>query len=299
LGRSSAAGATPSAKEFAVAEFPWTIDIDQALYERAAERARSENQHLDQVVLGLLSRWVSAPATTYHVYTIRSGDSLAQIAARFYGDSKLYAPLAKFNNITDVTLLRVGQEIRIPPRNELILVPIPGSPVKEPTQPITGWPAPLRIEFIQSPHYNERPSDARIWTIVIHATANDSLEGVIRWFTNPTSLVSAHYNIGKDGRIVQMAREDQRAWHAGKSVWKDVPDVNDYSVGIELVNKNDGVTPYPGTQYRACVRLCRNLTRQYDIAVEDIMGHLDISLTGKTDPAGLDLEQLRRDVAAA
>ena len=81
--------------------------------------------------------------------------------------------------------------------------------VKEPTQPITGWPAPLRIEFIQSPHYNERPSDARIWTIVIHATANDSLEGVIRWFTNPTSLVSAHYNIGKDGRIVQMAREDQ------------------------------------------------------------------------------------------
>jgi LysM repeat protein len=281
-----------------VAEFPWTIDIDRALYERAAERARSENQHLDQIVRGLLSRWASAPAATYQVYAIRSGDSLAQIAAKFYGDSKLYAPLADFNGITDVTLLRVGQEIRIPPRNELIPAPIPESPFKEPTQPVTGW-SPLRIEFIQSPHYDERPSNARIWTIVIHATANDSLEGVIRWFTNPTSLVSAHYNIGKDGRIVQMAREDQRAWHAGKSVWKDVPDVNHYSVGIELVNKNDGITPYPEAQYRACVRLCRNLTRQYDIAVEDIVGHLDISLTGKTDPAGLDLEQLRRDVLAA
>jgi LysM repeat protein len=280
-----------------VPQIPWTIHIDGALYERARERAQSENQRLDQIVQGLLSRWVGAPTATYHVYTIRSGDTLAQIASKFYGDSKLYASLAQYNKITDITLLRVGQEIRIPPRNEL--VPVPEDSGKDPTQPISGWPAPLRIEFVQSPHYNERPQDARIWALVIHATANDSLEGVIRWFTNPTSLVSAHYNIGKDGRIVQMAREDQRAWHAGKSVWKDVPDVNDYSIGIELVNRNDGLTPYPEAQYRACVRLCRNLIRQYDIAVGDIMGHLDISLTGKTDPAGLDLEQLRRDVASA
>jgi len=28
------------------------------------------------------------------------------------------------------------------------------------------------------------------------------------------------------------------------------------------------------------------------------MGHLDISLTGKTDPAGFDLDRLRRDVAS-
>jgi N-acetyl-anhydromuramyl-L-alanine amidase AmpD len=39
-------------------------------------------------------------------------------------------------------------------------------------------------------------------TIVVHATANSTLIGVVSWFQNPTSYVSAHYVIGKDGKDV-------------------------------------------------------------------------------------------------
>jgi N-acetyl-anhydromuramyl-L-alanine amidase AmpD len=185
-------------------------------------------------------------------------------------------------------MIRVGQVLRIPPLDSLPAEPPPPpkpKPLPEPT-----------IEFMQSPHYNQRPPGAKIRAIVVHATANSSLEGVIRWFTDPTSFLSAHYNIGKDGRIVQMVQDDLRAWHAGKSVWKGVHNVNDYSLGIELVNQNDGQDPYPAAQYQALVTLCARLIARYSIQVEDIVGHKDISLSGKTDPAGLNLERLRQDL---
>ena len=121
---------------------------------------------------------------------------------------------------------------------------------------------------------------------------------MIKWFLNPQSFVSAHYNVGKDGKIAQMVQEELRAWHAGKSVWKGNYNVNDFSVGIELVNKNDGVDPYPEAQYKVLVTLCKQLVSKYGIRVEDIVGHKEISLSGKTDPAGFDIVQLRKDVAA-
>ena len=283
-------------------DIPWTINLDRTLYEQALERARLENQDLEQLVERYLAKWLTSPSSAFEIYSVRAGDSLAQIAGRVYGNAKLYLALAQYNGIAGNALLRVGQRIRIPPLSSLPQVAEPEpepepEPVPMPAGP-AAWPSDVPREFIQSPHYNERPDDARIWAIVIHATANSTLNGVIEWFTNPVSLVCAHYNIGKDGRVVQMAREEQRAWHAGKSVWKGIESVNDYSIGIELVNKNDGLDPYTEVQYAVCCKICRYLVAKYGVAIEDIMGHLDISLTGKTDPAGFDLDKLRRDVAS-
>jgi LysM repeat protein len=272
----------------------WTINIDQLLLSEAQERAQLENQDLDEVVQRLLRKWVSSPSSAYDVYSVQPGDSLAQIASKFYGDAQLYTSLAQLNGLAGSSILRVGQKLRIPPLGDLPPAPSPrAAPEVRPE-----LPAGLEIEYIQSPHYNERPPDARIWAIVVHATANDSLNGVIEWFTNPQSLVSAHYNIDKDGRVVQMAREEQRAWHAGKSQWKGIESVNDFSIGIELVNRNDGADPYPEEQYQVCLKLCKYLVAKYGIQAEDIMSHRAISLTGKTDPAGFDMDRLRRDVAA-
>ena len=69
-------------------------------------------------------------------------------------------------------------------------------------------------------------------------------------------------------------------------------------IGIELVNRNDGADPYPEEQYQVCLKLCKYLVKKYDIQAGDIMSHRAISLTGKTDPAGFDMDRLRRDVAA-
>ncbi len=149
-----------------------------------------------------------------------------------------------------------------------------------------------------SPNHNERPPGVRVWAIVVHATANDTLAGAVRWFADPASLASAHYVIGKDGRIVQMVREDYRAWHAGKSAGQGVPAANDYAIGVELVNLNDGHDTYPDEQYRACVGLCRQLVGKYGLEAKDVVGHCEVATDGKTDPAGLALDHLRRDVAA-
>jgi N-acetylmuramoyl-L-alanine amidase len=135
-------------------------------------------------------------------------------------------------------------------------------------------------------------------TIVVHATANSTLIGVVSWFQNPTSYVSAHYVIGKDGKMVQMVKEKDRAWHAGKGEWRGVPNVNDYGLGIELVNLNDGQDPYPEAQYESLVKLCQALAHEYNISTEDIVGHYHVSPGCKTDPRGLDISKLRQDVAA-
>lgn len=273
-----------------MADISWTISLDSMLYQDALKRALLEDRDLEQVLQHLLREWVESPSSAFQVHVVRYRDSLAQIAARYYGDAKLYLALAKYNGLEEPTLIRVGQRIWIPPQSRL-------PPVPAPVEERVTWEE-LQVEFTSSPHYNQRPAEAQIWAIVIHATANSSLEGVISWFTNPASLVSAHYNIGQDGRIVQMVSDEQRAWHAGKSEWKNVGNVNDFSIGIELVNRNDGCDSYPNAQYQACIKLCRYLVDKYNIDVGDVVGHSDISLSGKNDPMGLDLEQLRRDIAA-
>lgn len=51
--------------------------------------------------------------------------------------------------------------------------------------------------------------------------------GVVSWFNTPSAQVSAHYVV-QGGRITQMVREQDRAWHAGND-W-----ANKYGIGIEV-----------------------------------------------------------------
>ena len=53
-------------------------------------------------------------AASDRTYTIRQGDSLADVAERTYGDRSLYRMLADYNGIADPDLILVGQVIRIP-----------------------------------------------------------------------------------------------------------------------------------------------------------------------------------------
>jgi hypothetical protein len=263
---------------------PWTVDIDLSVYARALERARMEGQDLKDVVRQLLLGWLDAPAVAYDEYLVRPGDTVAAVAARCYGNAGLASSLAAYNGLVDPALLAAGQRLRVPPRSAL---PPPPTAVGQ-----------RAIHFVPSPNHNERPSGVRVWAIVLHATASDALAGAVRWFADPSSLSSAHYVIGKDGRIVQMVREDYRAWHAGKSAWQGVPAANDYAIGVELVNLNDGRDPYPEAQYDACVGLCRQIVAKYGIAVTDVVGHCEVATDGRTDPLGFALDRLRCDVAS-
>ena len=53
---------------------------------------------------------------------------------------------------------------------------------------------------------------------------------------NKDSKVSAHYFVNEEGEIWQLVDDFDIAWHAGVSKWLNRKNLNETSIGIELVN---------------------------------------------------------------
>jgi nucleoid-associated protein YgaU len=51
-------------------------------------------------------------------YTVAKGDTLFQIAERFYGDGSLFTLIIAANELSDPDLLSVGQVLSIPERDQ-------------------------------------------------------------------------------------------------------------------------------------------------------------------------------------
>lgn len=139
-----------------------------------------------------------------------------------------------------------------------------------------------------SVNYNQRPSNTKIDTIVIHHTAPfASLTRVGYYFQDINTRVSAHYTVGKEGLIIQSVDEKDRAWHAGPSSWIGKYNLNDFSIGIEILNDGNGKDPFTPLQYNALNNLVAYLMKKYDVPIENVIGHRDIAfpLGRKSDPA--------------
>jgi N-acetyl-anhydromuramyl-L-alanine amidase AmpD len=127
-------------------------------------------------------------------------------------------------------------------------------------------PPVLRIQHYPCSNFDERPPGIVIDTVVIHATVLSSVAEVIRHFCDPNSKVSSHYTIDRDGAIAAHVAEDMRAWHAGPSRMIDGrTGVNDFSIGIELVNRNDGEDPFPEPQIESMRALLKTIVARYPI----------------------------------
>ena len=83
-----------------------------------------------------------------------------------------------------------------------------------------------------------------------------------------------------------MVKNDKVAWHAGKSKWKNFNNLNDTSIGIELVNKGHefGYQNFSSPQIKSLINLCKNLKKKYSLKKENILGHSDIAPLRKLDP---------------
>lgn len=138
-----------------------------------------------------------------------------------------------------------------------------------------------------SPNFNDRALP--ISMIVLHYTGMKDAASAIERMTSAEGGVSAHYCITEEGEIVQMVREEDRAWHAGKSYWCDITDVNSASVGIELVNPGHewGYRPFPRAQIDALVPLLSELVQLYHVDPCHVVGHSDIAPARKDDPGEL------------
>jgi N-acetyl-anhydromuramyl-L-alanine amidase AmpD len=143
-----------------------------------------------------------------------------------------------------------------------------------------------------SPNHSSRLG-ADIDMLVLHATAGNYASALHELCdpkpNKPDKRVSAHYLVAKNGHIDQLVDDGRAAWHAGVSSWlgRDSLEIQQHSIGIEIVNDNDGRDPYPQIQLDALTWLCTDLITRYLIPRQFVVRHLDIAPGRKTDPAGL------------
>lgn len=140
---------------------------------------------------------------------------------------------------------------------------------------------------VSSPNWNERKLPVSM--VVLHYTGMESAEAALERMCDPEAEVSAHYMIDEDGTVTQLVDEGKRAWHAGRSSWRGVTDVNSASVGIELVNPGHefGYRPFPEAQISALLPLLSDIVQRHDIARANVVGHSDIAPARKEDPGEL------------
>src|SRR5690606_32957999 len=96
--------------------------------------------------------------------------------------------------------------------------------------------------------------------------------------------VSAHFLIDRKGYVYRMVSEEKRARHAGQSLMPlkndGRVDVNDFSIGIELVaSENSG---YTSEQMITLAALISRLS--FEFPINSIYGHSNIADRRKTDP---------------
>jgi len=151
-----------------------------------------------------------------------------------------------------------------------------------------------------SPNCNARPANTPVSLLVIHNISLPPGEfggGYVQAFfqnqldanahpyfaTIAGMQVSAHLFIARDGAITQFVSFDERAWHAGASVFDGVENCNDYSIGIELEGTDD--IPYTDAQYDSLAKVTRQLLATYPtLTPARITGHEHIAPVRKTDP---------------
>ena len=132
-------------------------------------------------------------------------------------------------------------------------------------------------------------------SIVCHSTSNPRAKNTVfsaeATFLYNSTLVSAHYLIGKDGATVRFLEPRAwAAWHAGNAQREYQ---NQYSIGVEL-HHSVGDPPYPKAQMNALAVLLRSLMALFNIPVTRIETHGQIAIAGpyirKSDPSDMTYE---------
>lgn len=162
---------------------------------------------------------------------------------------------------------------------------------------IAGCTASKKVYKIDSEKYIAKGKNERIQFIIIHYTAGSN-EVSIKELTS--ERVSSHYLIpsGEDEKIYSLVPENERAWHAGVSSFRGRTNINDTSIGIEIVNEGiykeyrdyptyntyEHYVDYEKMQIEKVAQLVKDLSLKYKIPSRNILAHSDIAPSRKKDP---------------
>ena len=135
-------------------------------------------------------------------------------------------------------------------------------------------------------NYSYRKKNKTVKYIIIHYTGMIDFNSAYIKLNDLKSKVSCHYLISREGKIYNLLCPKFKGWHAGISEWKNVKNLNDYSIGIELENKghDHGYTKFTNSQYHKLKKLIKFLKFNFFIKDEDIIFHSDIAPNRKKDP---------------
>ena len=146
----------------------------------------------------------------------------------------------------------------------------------------------MKIRNIFSPNYNKRKRRQAnsIKFIIIHYTGMQSERESTKKLCNPSAKVSSHYLINQEGKVSRLVQDWHVAWHAGKSCWGRYKNLNENSIGVELVNKGHkfSYTNFKKKQISNLIKLCQIFIKKYKIKKKNILGHSDIAPLRKIDP---------------
>ncbi len=141
---------------------------------------------------------------------------------------------------------------------------------------------------------NYDPVEIEVEFLILHYTGVGFLK-TLDIFQDPSSQASAHLLVNQAGEVYELVSclkgRCFRAWHAGESYWQEGEkkwrQFNDFSIGIELVNKNGNLFEYTKKQYKALKMILEQLKKHYPALKnpERVLGHEHIaSYRGKVDP---------------
>ena len=168
-----------------------------------------------------------------------------------------------------------------------------------------GWLG--RARAVPSPNFGPRPPSTTIELAVLHSISlppgqygGDAIERLftnrLDWDAHPHydeirgATVSAHFLIRRDGELVQFVSCDERAWHAGASLWNGRAHCNDFSIGIELEGLEG--EHFEAAQYRVLAALLESVSKRYPVRA--VAGHEHVAPGRKNDPgAAFDWPHLR------
>ena len=186
-----------------------------------------------------------------------------------------------------------------------------------------------RIRFLAPYERNFNPNiELKPSFVIIHFTTGTSVQSTINWFRNPSSGVSAHLLVGRNGRVVQFVPFNQLAFHCGTSTWEGATNLNRCAIGIEVDNagflrttqkgfmRRDKLIPddqvikkkhwkesferpwqtFPEEQIRVVQEIVKALKAKYP-GIQEILGHDMVNLINRMDPGPLyPLGELRETI---
>jgi len=143
--------------------------------------------------------------------------------------------------------------------------------------------------------WGHAPMNSRnIDTIIIHSSYDSigkdpySVSGITNEYKQYN--VAPHYLIDRDGKIYQLVKDSDVAYHAGVSKMPDGrANVNDFSIGIELMNtKTDH---YTEAQYDSVKEIVSYLKSKY--VIKNLLGHNMVAQGRKDDPWNFEWKKIQ------